>query len=204
MAVEQRNYTGIQLIDRNDELCILYEKSNIQDDVLRNGHIEFRERSKELRWLKLIHSDLLREVSVSRKLLPKIQEYKREMNALNAELNDERLRSEKLSHDLETPTNKKRWRALEGKDLEPDELATKVRELDERLNDKKEIMLEKELVLEEVSSLSDRLRKQAADGREDTLELANKVNEFQNRIRSITRKMMATVSELSMYTANLP
>ncbi len=28
-ACEDRNYTGIQLIDRNDELCILYEKSNI-------------------------------------------------------------------------------------------------------------------------------------------------------------------------------
>ena len=25
-----RNYTGIMLIDRNDELCILYEKHNIQ------------------------------------------------------------------------------------------------------------------------------------------------------------------------------
>lgn len=24
VAVEERNYTGIQLIDRNDELCILY------------------------------------------------------------------------------------------------------------------------------------------------------------------------------------
>jgi len=28
-ACESRNYMGIQLIDRNDELCILYEKSNI-------------------------------------------------------------------------------------------------------------------------------------------------------------------------------
>lgn len=25
-VLENRNYTGIQLIDRNDELCILYEK----------------------------------------------------------------------------------------------------------------------------------------------------------------------------------
>ena len=25
VAVEERNYTGIQLIDRNDELCILYD-----------------------------------------------------------------------------------------------------------------------------------------------------------------------------------
>ncbi len=29
-AVEHRNMTGIQLIDRNDELCILHEKFNIQ------------------------------------------------------------------------------------------------------------------------------------------------------------------------------
>ena len=29
-ACEKRNQLGIQLIDRNDELCILYEKSNIQ------------------------------------------------------------------------------------------------------------------------------------------------------------------------------
>lgn len=33
MACESRNYTGIQLIDRNDELCILYEKSNIQENI---------------------------------------------------------------------------------------------------------------------------------------------------------------------------
>ena len=32
-AVEERNYTGIQLIDRNDELCILYEKSNDQEQA---------------------------------------------------------------------------------------------------------------------------------------------------------------------------
>ena len=29
-AVETRNFTGTQLIDRNDELCILWEKANIQ------------------------------------------------------------------------------------------------------------------------------------------------------------------------------
>ena len=34
-ACESRNYMGIQLIDRNDELCILYEKSNIQENILK-------------------------------------------------------------------------------------------------------------------------------------------------------------------------
>ena len=36
-AVEDRNHTGIMLIDRNDELCILYEKANIQEEVMRKG-----------------------------------------------------------------------------------------------------------------------------------------------------------------------
>lgn len=33
VVIESRNFTGIMLIDRNDELCILYEKSNIQDQA---------------------------------------------------------------------------------------------------------------------------------------------------------------------------
>ena len=36
-AIEARNYTGICMIDRNDELCILYEKANIQEDVMKKG-----------------------------------------------------------------------------------------------------------------------------------------------------------------------
>ena len=34
LNIESRNYTGIQLIDRNDQLCILYEKSNISEKIL--------------------------------------------------------------------------------------------------------------------------------------------------------------------------
>ena len=37
MACESRNYMGIQLIDRNDELCIYYEKCNIQENRLKDG-----------------------------------------------------------------------------------------------------------------------------------------------------------------------
>jgi len=109
--------------------------------------------------------------------------------------------TDKLCRDLETPKNKDRWRELEGTDPDTEQLTTAAQTLDERLNDKKEQLLEKELVLEEVTALSDRLRKQAAEGRASTLDLAKKVNDFQARIKSTTRKMMAIVSELSMYQA---
>lgn len=43
-AVEDRNYTGIQLIDRNDELCILYEKCNLQENIAKNGEMSLNRR----------------------------------------------------------------------------------------------------------------------------------------------------------------
>ena len=49
--------------------------------------------------------------------------------------------------------------------------------------------------------MSNKLRIQAASGRADTLELARKVNDYQTRMRSVTTRTMATISELSMYQA---
>ena len=37
--MEQRNLTGVQLIDRNDELCILYERSNQQQETIKKGEM---------------------------------------------------------------------------------------------------------------------------------------------------------------------
>ena len=201
VAVEERNYTGIQLIDRNDELCILYEKANMQQTVLKKGELAIREREEEIRLLDLQVAELVRDVEVTRRKLPKIPAAEQEIVTLQAELEEERLLAERLSAELEAPENSKRWRKLEGKDPEPEDLAAKLQVLEERVIDRKEQLLEKDLVLEEVSNLANRLRTQALEGREDTLELAKRVNDFQTRIKVTTRRMMATVSELSMYQA---
>jgi len=59
--------------------------------------------------------------------------------------------------------------------------------------------LEKELVYEEVGNLAEKLRTQALDGRKATLEIAEKINEYKARTTDLSRKMLATVSELSMF-----
>jgi len=201
VAVEERNYTGIQLIDRNDELCILYEKSNIQEQILKNGEVELNVRDEEIRVLRIEVGRVEWKVRVVERLKPRIPEYKRSIHALRGALLEERARSEKLSYELESPSNEGRWRALMGKDLDTSKLRSKITHLESRLNVKKEQLLEKELILEEVGALSDRLRRQAEEGREGTLDMAREVNEYQARIRRITRRMMACVSELSMYQA---
>jgi hypothetical protein len=94
-----------------------------------------------------------------------------------------------------------RWRALVGEDPDEDQLAAKIQLLEERLSFKKEQLLEKDLVLEEVTGLCEKLRAQATEGRSGTQSLATQLSSYQARIKETTRKMMAIVSELSMYQA---
>lgn len=110
--------------------------------------------------------------------------------------------SEQLSLALEDPENSDRWKRLDGPIPDKEELEAKITQLEERLNDKKEQLLERQLVLEEITGLADRLKAQAVEGRSRSLGLAKEINEYQGRIRTTTRKMMATVSELSMYQAS--
>lgn len=72
MACESRNYMGIQLIDKNDELCILYEKSNIQENILKNGEQEIRQKEEEIRMDNLELKERQRQLEVIRKQIPEV------------------------------------------------------------------------------------------------------------------------------------
>lgn len=202
LACESRNYTGIQLIDRNDELCILYEKSNIQENIQKRGEAEIRGKEDELRMLNLELAEVQRRIDVERKRIPEVPKLAADVLNLKTELEAEKDVEKQLASELEDPSNKKRWRELEGDDPDQEALEAKIQVLEERLNNKKEALLEKELVLEEISNLADKLRVQALTGRQSTLELAERVNDFQSRIKGLTHKMMATVAELSMFQAS--
>merc|ERR1711988_2020199 len=102
-VVEERNYTGIQLIDRNDELCILYEKCNMQQTVLRKGELAIREREEEIRVLDLQVAELCREIEVTRRKLPKVPELEQAIVTLQGQLEEERRLSDEMSAELEAP-----------------------------------------------------------------------------------------------------
>mmetsp|Transcript_120131 Transcript_120131/g.299687 ORF Transcript_120131/g.299687 Transcript_120131/m.299687 type:complete len:926 (+) Transcript_120131:87-2864(+) len=201
-AVETRNFTGTQLIDRNDELCILWEKSNIQEKLLKKGEDAMLSKAEEIRGLKIDLAEVQRQLRVVRGKIPEVPKLVEEVVRLREEVSSVRKRTDELSRELENPKSSlRKWRKLKGEDLGKETLRVKIQDLEERLNDKKESLLEKELILEEVTALSEKLRHQAVDGRQGTMELSQKVNVFQSRIKDVTRKMMATVSELSMHQA---
>lgn len=152
--------------------------------------------------LRLTVAEYDREIHAHKKLLMRIPELENEIVALMMQLQKERAETARLCIELENPANASRYHALEGRDLTPEELQHNAQLLESRLNLKEEQLLEKKLLLDQVTTLTRQARQEAQDGRDGTLQLAQKVNDLQSKIKDMTRKMMATVSELSMYQAS--
>lgn len=200
-AVEMRNRTGVQLVDRNDELCLLHDRSNAQEETLKRGEILLQELDQKVRMLRIDMAEMDRRIEITQRLVPEIRPLIETTERLQKDLDAERVVAEKLCDDLETPDNQDRWRLLKGSDPDKRTLDARTKVLEGRLHKRKEQLLEKEIILEEISSLSSKLRDAAEGGREHTLTIAKRSNELQSKIKEITRKMMSIVSELSMYQA---
>lgn len=50
-AIQQRDTLGTQLIRRNDELALLYEKIKILQSTLSKGETQYKERLEDIRLL---------------------------------------------------------------------------------------------------------------------------------------------------------
>ncbi|WAR25693.1 CC146-like protein [Mya arenaria] len=201
-AITHRNERGIKLIERNEEVCIFYEKVNIQDQMIRNGSVELQAREEEIRFIKMQQNEENRSIAVLRAQLPNKTSLEQDLVTLQIQLQQCQDRMLELEKQLENPYDESRVRYLEGKDLPPAEMHEKIEDLETRLSEKEEQLLEKDLVFEQVTRLVGRVRNRAETGKDDTLDLAKKVNELQARIKDTTRKMMAMVSEVSMNQAN--
>ncbi|XP_041460505.1 coiled-coil domain-containing protein 146-like [Lytechinus variegatus] len=200
-AVQHRNDRGVQLIERNEEVCLFYEKVNIQEDMIRRGDVDLHTREEEIRFLKMQVAEEKRAINLLRQNLPNKRALDQELTTLQIQLAQCQDRMNELEHQLENPHDEKRVRFLDGKDLSPQDLNKKIEDLEIRLAEKEEQLLEKDLIFDQVTRLADRVNNRVNAGKDDTLELAKKVNDLQARIKDITRKMMASVSELSMTQA---
>ncbi|XP_045075491.1 coiled-coil domain-containing protein 146, partial [Coregonus clupeaformis] len=201
-AVQSRNDRGVQLLEREEEMCIFYEKVNVQEGLIRNSDMETQALEEETHCLQMITNKERRQTALSRKLVPCQRSLEGESTMLQIQLSECKERMLELEKALEDPGQENRARELEGNDPSHVELIQKIEQLEVGLAEREELLLEKDLVYEQVTRLSQRIRAKAENGKQDTLELAKKVNELQGRIKESTRRMMAVVSELSMRQAS--
>ncbi len=51
--MQERNDLGLQLIERNEEVCVFYEKLNVHESIIREANLKFNAREEELKLLNV-------------------------------------------------------------------------------------------------------------------------------------------------------
>jgi chromosome segregation ATPase len=196
-VINERDILGTQLIRRNDELALLYEKLKIQQSTLSKGEAQYQERLQDIRVLKLKVTDLKRELVIAKHQVGQSDELKREVYHLQRELLQEKTKVKALSEELENPMNVHRWRKLEGSDPATYELLQKIQTLQKRLIQKTEEVVEKELVVQEKDKLYAELKTILA--RQPGPEVAEQLSWFQQVVRDKDKQLKSLLSEQNMF-----
>ncbi|XP_070280681.1 coiled-coil domain-containing protein 146 isoform X4 [Myotis yumanensis] len=200
-AVQSRNESGVQLIEREEEVCIFYEKINIQEKMKLNAEIEIHVLDEKIRFLKLKIAEKQRQIYVTQKLVPVKKALDADVAVLQIQFSQCTDRIKDLEKQFINPEGENRIRFLPGKDMTTEEMIKKIDSLELQLAKKEEQLLEKDFIYEQVSRLTDRICSKTEDSKEDTLLLAKKMNGYQKKIKNATEKLMAVVAELSMKQA---
>ncbi len=200
-VINQRDILGTQLIRRNDELALLYEKLRIQQSALKKGEAQYSTRVEDIRILRIKLKDSIRENFVNKGTGPQVEELRREILRLQRELLQEKTKVTALSEELENPMNVHRWRKLEGSDPATFELIQKIQTLQRRLIAKTEEVVEKGLIIQEKEKLYSELK--AILARQPGPEVAEQLTVYQQNLKKKSIQLKAMASELNMYQAQV-
>lgn len=72
--ISERDILGTQLVRRNDELALLYEKIKIQQSMLNKGEIQYNQRVEDIRLLKMEIKKLRREKGILAKTVANVED----------------------------------------------------------------------------------------------------------------------------------
>ncbi|PRP82711.1 hypothetical protein PROFUN_09973 [Planoprotostelium fungivorum] len=197
-ALQNLNATGTLIVQKNEQLYLLYDRTHSQETIQHNGDIELKKREEEIRMLHLHKAELEREITVTRKgenSIPKLEKEKEELFYL---LREKKKEVRKLSKELESPENVVRWRSLEGEDPSAEALNDKIKALEQKIAEGQAKVLEKELVLTEAKSLEEKYTHQIDSQKEGALKLSSKVNACKTKMKEHNKKIMSLVAQISL------
>merc|ERR1711904_456627 len=196
-VISERDILGTQLIRRNEELALLYEKIKIQQRTLQKGEIQFKERVDEIGAFKNDIRKTKRELHLARNQVVNIEALKKEIHHLNKELLQEQSKCKALQEELENKMNVHRWRKLEGSDPATYEMIQKVKMLQKRLIAKTEEVVEKDMLIQEKEKLYVQLKNILAS--QPGPEVAEQLAWYSQNLKEKTKQMQQMASELKSY-----
>lgn len=194
--MNERDVVGAQLVRRNDEISLLYEKIRILEVTLQRGERQYEQRVEDIRLLRLEIIRLRKEKNLLSKGIENMTDLRLEVFNLERELGRERLRVRALEEALETPLNVHRWRKLQGTDPESVRLTQKLRLTQKKVLAQSEMLVLKERELKETRNLYTAVKDMLA--LQPSPEIQITLNRTQRALTNRTTKMKCLIAELSM------
>ena len=189
------------LIDKQDNLCILTEKFNRHEEIMKNGEIELRKREEQIRLLNLQLKDFKRQIDLMNRKIPQLKAYEKEIAELRRQIDIEQADVDKITRKLEVPSEQERKRSYCGKDFTLKELEDKVSRYEQRINSKEQQLWEKKILLREIQDKIKEIEKETGNYASRNQNLIAKSGQLRLDSLALRRKQKAAESELSVYQA---
>ncbi|XP_043668806.1 cilia- and flagella-associated protein 58-like [Vespula pensylvanica] len=200
-VMNERNILGTQLVRRNDELCLQYNRLKILNGTLQRGKQQYNERLEDIRLLKLEVNKLRTEKVLLMKSIENTSDMRHEIFHLNRNLTRERLKVMALEEEVQTPLNIHRWRKLEFSDPSAYEMLNKIQFLQKRVIKMSALIIDKEKRVQDTEKLYINLREIMA--RQPGPQMTIALNKTRKALRDRGNKMKCLVSELNMYEVEI-
>ncbi|XP_077356117.1 coiled-coil domain-containing protein 146 [Festucalex cinctus] len=194
-AVQRRNFLGIQLLEHEEVLFDYQEKVNSQEAAIAEGNAALENMETETRDLTAAISEAKRQICLKKREVLTQKKMEEELVTLQIEMFEVRDKT------LDNLTKTADYKELKGTDPSSPELVNKIEKLEASLAERERQLLEKELLVGQVTRLSKDLQEQNDNCKLDRLSLAKKLNELRAHIIDTSRRLMATSAELSMKQA---
>ena len=201
MVINERDILGTQLIKREEELQLLYEKIKIQQSTLKKGEIYFQKKHEEIEKLKDDIADVKKKIIVHENETACIIDLKKEIYLLQKELLEQQQKEKILNQELEKPMNVHRWRKLECTEPEIYEKIQKIQSLQKRLIAKTEEVQEKDVLIQEKEKLYVELKNILA--KQSGPEVAEKLITYQQNLKERTKQLREMARELKSYQSQV-
>ncbi|CBH18102.1 MENG [Trypanosoma equiperdum] len=192
----ERDMLGTQLIRRNDELALLYEKIRMQQEVLSRGYAACRARQEDMRLLRLKTEDLKRQAKIADRRAQDTKQLQEDIKQLVYDLTVQRAKVQALTEEAENPKSSLRWEKVDGRNPTAEELNRKIFRLQRRLITKSEECVEKDMELQEKQRLLTELTNILA--RQPGPEVVQRLNMCQKELHRTCSVMKQKASELNM------
>merc|ERR1712135_109817 len=196
-VISERDILGAQLIRRNAELALLYEKIKIQQSTLQKGELQYKERVVEVNTIRQKIRNISNEVALAKNQVASVESLKGQIHHLHKTLLREETKAKALEQELENPMNVHRWRELEGSDPATYDMIMKVKSLQKRLISKSQEVREQDLVIQERERLYVQLKNIIA--RQPGPEVAQQLAVYGENLKEKTSQMRRMAKELQSY-----